>query len=96
MATATGWWRRRWRRLLLNTQAQKGRVVIHSRSVAALVPIKREKRHGPAWEAARQDGVDMSLIEAMCRKPPAQRMAVHDSALTAALRLREGMKRHHG
>ena len=53
---------------------------------------------GPAsaWEAAREYGIDMSLIEGNLRKKPAQRLADHAGVLNVIRALREAMRRQHG
>jgi hypothetical protein len=44
---------------------------------------------GPAWQAALDQGLDMSLVELSLRKTPWQRMLDHDAALDFALALRK-------
>ncbi len=59
-------------------------------------PPARRRRRATAWEAARLGGTDMSLIEAMLRRSPAGRVAVHERALRAALALRRAVEKRSG
>ena len=49
-----------------------------------------------ACDNAGRCGVDLSLIEAMLKRSVAERMAVHDAALTVAHCLRQSMGVHAG
>ena len=51
---------------------------------------------GPAWREAEADGHDMSLIVEALRMPVAERMRMHDMALSAVLELREAFIKQHG
>jgi hypothetical protein len=51
---------------------------------------------GPAWQAAEAEGFDMSLIVVALRMPVAERLRMHDMALSAALSLRESFVKQHG
>lgn len=53
---------------------------------------KRQSETGPAWKAAEEHGVDMSLLEANLRKTPAERIRAHCRALADATALRRAMK----
>jgi hypothetical protein len=44
---------------------------------------------GPAWRAAYEAGVDMSLIEANLRKTPWERLLANDAALALIRALEE-------
>ena len=50
---------------------------------------------GPAWKAAEEYGVDMSLIEDSLAKTPLERIRANNAALKAILALRKAMERHH-
>ncbi|MFH1733005.1 MAG: hypothetical protein ABIF82_15335 [Planctomycetota bacterium] len=54
---------------------------------------KDQPAKGPAWRAAEDYGIDMSLIESNLRKTPAERVRAHSRALATALALREAMKK---
>ena len=45
-----------------------------------------------AWEAARQAGFDMDLLEDSLQRSPAERLRLHDLALATANMLRRAMK----
>ncbi|MDZ4806439.1 MAG: hypothetical protein SGI90_16415, partial [Candidatus Eisenbacteria bacterium] len=45
-----------------------------------------------AWEAARQAGFDMDLLEDSLQRSPAERLRLHDLALATASMLRRAMK----
>lgn len=51
---------------------------------------------GPAWREAEADGNDMSLIVEALRMPVEERMRMHDTALSAALEMREAFIKQHG
>ena len=51
---------------------------------------------GPAWRAAEEYGLDMSLVEDALRKPVAQRLREHDSALSTLLMLRAAYAEQYG
>jgi hypothetical protein len=51
---------------------------------------------GPAWRAAWEQGVDMSLIERNLAKTPWERWVEHDEALEFALQLRAAVRQHYG
>lgn len=51
---------------------------------------------GPAWRAALNERMDLSLIELSLAKTPWERWLDHDDALGFAQHLREAMKRQHG
>jgi hypothetical protein len=51
---------------------------------------------GPAWRAAHDQGLDMSLIELSLAKTPWERLVEHDQALGFALQLRPAAKPHDG
>lgn len=46
----------------------------------------------PAWEAARQAGLDMDLLEDCLSRSPAERLRIHAVALQTADQLRRAMK----
>jgi hypothetical protein len=48
--------------------------------------------HESAWEAARQAGLDMDLIEDCLRLSPDERIRLHTIALLTAEELRQAMK----
>jgi len=50
---------------------------------------------GPAWRAACEQGVDVSLIESSLAKTPWERWVEHDEALGFALELRAAVERQH-
>lgn len=49
---------------------------------------------GPAWQAAIDAGLDMSLVELSLSKTPWERMQDHDQALAFAEMLREAGRAH--
>lgn len=51
------------------------------------------REHGPAWEAARAFGFDLSLIETNLELTPAERVRKHSRALAMAIALREAGER---
>ena len=65
---------------------------------ATLPPLEpcEPRTGGPAWRAAEAEGHDMSLIAEALRMPVAERMRMHDMALSAALELREAFVKQHG
>ncbi len=52
-------------------------------------------REGPAWQAARAYGIDVSLLEDNLRLSPLERIRAHARALNEALMLREAVKEQH-
>jgi len=48
--------------------------------------------HGPAWQAALDQGFDMSLIEENLAKTPWERMRDHDGALRLIEMLQEAKR----
>ena len=52
-------------------------------------------REGPAWQAARANGIDVSLLEDNLRLSPLERIRAHTRALNEALMLREAVKEQH-
>ncbi len=46
-----------------------------------------------AWEIAKREGIDMSLIECALTKTPAQRIREHSHALATAIALRKAMEK---
>lgn len=46
----------------------------------------------PAWEAARQAGLDMDLLEDCLSRSPAERLRIHAVALQTAVQLSRAMK----
>lgn len=51
---------------------------------------------GPAWRAAEEYGIDMSLVTDSLRRPVWQRIQQHDSALSTLLMLREAYLKQYG
>jgi hypothetical protein len=49
---------------------------------------------GPAWRAAFEAGVDMSLIEASLKLTPEQRLAEHQQAIDFLLEVQEAGQAH--
>ena len=47
----------------------------------------RKPTEGAAWRAAKEHGVDLSLLESNLGKTPAQRVRCHSRALAAAVAL---------
>ncbi|MFC1760692.1 hypothetical protein ACFL6U_01265 [Planctomycetota bacterium] len=52
-------------------------------------------RESPAWCAARDYGIDVSLLEANLQLSPLERIRAHSRALNTALMLRKAMKEQH-
>ena len=50
------------------------------------------KESGPAWRAAKEAGVDESLLQASLLRSPSERVQVHKIALNTILALRESVK----
>jgi hypothetical protein len=44
---------------------------------------------GPAWRAAHESGIDMSLIEGFLKLTPEQRLAEHQQVINFLLEVRE-------
>jgi hypothetical protein len=55
-----------------------------------------ESIKGPAWRAAEEFGIDMSLVEDSLRKPVWRRIQEHRSALSLALKLRAAYEQQYG
>jgi hypothetical protein len=53
-------------------------------------------RKGPAWRAAEEYGLDMSLVEESLRKTPWQRIQEHQSALETVLMLKKAYRVQYG
>jgi len=51
-----------------------------------------EARLTPAWRAALEAGVDMSLVERSLAKTPSERIREHDRALVFMQRLAAGVR----
>ena len=51
---------------------------------------------GPAWRAAAEMGIDMSLIEIALTKTPWERMQDHDEALAFAMQLQRAVEEQNG
>jgi hypothetical protein len=51
---------------------------------------------GPAWRAAAQDGMDMSLIELNLAKTPWERLADHQRSLNLVRMLQNAKPAPHG
>jgi hypothetical protein len=51
------------------------------------------KETRPDWDAARDTGVDVSLIESNLRKTPQERIRAHSRALNQAMALKEAIKK---
>ena len=51
---------------------------------------------GPAWRAAEEFGIDMTLVEDSLRKPVWRRIQEHRSALSLALMLRTAYEQQYG
>lgn len=49
---------------------------------------------GPAWRAACDYGLDMSLVEEMLRLTPEERLAAHQRALDMILALKENSEQN--
>ena len=49
---------------------------------------------GPAWRAAREAGIDMSLIEEALKLTPEQRLAEHQQVINFLLEVQEAGQRH--
>ena len=49
---------------------------------------------GPAWRAAYEAGIDVSLIEENLRLTPEERLERHQHALDMILEMREAGKKH--
>jgi len=52
-------------------------------------------REGPDWQAARDYGIDVSLLEDNLRLTPLERIRAHGRALNEALILRDAVKEQH-
>ena len=52
---------------------------------------KQQSAKGPAWRAAEDYGIDMSLIESNLRKTPAERIRANSLAAASALALKKAM-----
>jgi len=55
----------------------------------------RPIREGPAWQAARAYGIDVSLLEDSLQLTPLERMRTHARALDEALMLRDAVRKQH-
>ena len=53
-------------------------------------------QHGPAWQAAKNFGCDMDLLEESLALPPAERLRLHTIALRRIEQLEAAMKRVSG
>ena len=53
---------------------------------------KDQSAKGPAWRAAEDYGIDMSLIEANLRKTPAERIRANSLAVASDLALRKAVR----
>jgi hypothetical protein len=51
---------------------------------------------GPAWKAAEEYGIDMSLIEINLEKTPEERILAHDRVRQMADALRDAMRKRDG
>jgi hypothetical protein len=51
------------------------------------------KTDGPAWQAAKEFGVDMAQLETSLMKTPWERIQQHSRALNMAVMLREAMEK---
>ena len=49
---------------------------------------------GPAWRAAREAGIDMSLIEEALKLTPEQRLAEHQQVINFLLEVQEAGQRN--
>lgn len=49
---------------------------------------------GPAWRAAQEAGIDMSLIEEALKLTPEQRLAEHQQVINFLLEVQEAGQRH--
>jgi len=49
---------------------------------------------GPAWRAAREAGIDMSLIEEALKLTPEQRLAEHQQVIDFLLEVQEAGQRN--
>ena len=49
---------------------------------------------GPAWRAAVEAGIDMSLVEAALKLTPEQRLEEHQQVINFLLEVREAGKTH--
>lgn len=54
---------------------------------------KDQPAKGPAWRAAEEYGIDMSLIESNLRKTPAERVRALSRAAATAFALREAKRK---
>jgi hypothetical protein len=52
-------------------------------------------REGPAWQAARTYGIDVSLLEHSLQLTPLERIRMHAQALNEVLMLRDAVRKHH-
>jgi hypothetical protein len=58
--------------------------------------VKCRGRKKSAWNAAEEQGYDMSLIESNLRKTPYERIRAHGRALATAVMLRKAMEKRNG
>jgi len=52
-------------------------------------------REGPAWQAARTYGIDVSLLEHSLQLTPLERIRTHARALNEVLMLRDAVRKQH-
>lgn len=74
------------------TQAQANEAASASEAGA----VRDSVEVGPAWQAACEAGLDMSLVEMNLRGSPWERWLAHDEALHFSLLLHQAVKTYHG
>ena len=55
----------------------------------------KPSREGPAWQAARAYGIDVSLLEDSLKLTPLERIRTHARALDEVLMLRDAVRKQH-